>query len=65
VQAIRDAGFDLVMEQFDALGADIAQEMTKGSYRTSGRSTFIGIKTSFQSDPSAFKSTAAPGLRQE
>jgi ubiquinone/menaquinone biosynthesis C-methylase UbiE len=65
VQAIRDAGFDLVMEQFDALGADIALEMTKGSYRTSGRSTFIGIKTSFQSDPSAFKSTGAPGLRQE
>ncbi len=65
VQAIRDAGFDLVMEQFDALGADIALEMTKGSYRTSGRSTFIGIKTSYQSDPSAFKSAAAPGLRQE
>jgi hypothetical protein len=65
VQAIRDAGFDLVMEQFDALGADIALEMTKGSYRTSGRSTFIGIKTSYQADPGAFKSTAAPGLRQE
>lgn len=65
IQAIRDAGFDLVMEQFDALGADIALEMTKGSYRTSGRSTFIGIKTSYQSDASAFKSTAAPGLRQE
>jgi ubiquinone/menaquinone biosynthesis C-methylase UbiE len=65
VQAIRDAGFDLVMEQFDALGADIALEMTKGSYRTSGRSTFIGIKTSYQADPGAFKSTASPGLRQE
>jgi methyltransferase family protein len=46
LQAIRDAGFDLVMEQFDGLGPSIAFEMTKGSYRTSGRSTFIAIKTS-------------------
>lgn len=30
LQAIRDAGFDLVFEQFDNLGADIAFEMTKG-----------------------------------
>ena len=47
LQAIRDSGFDVVMEQFDGLGSDIAFEMTKGSYRTSGRSTFIAVKTSF------------------
>jgi hypothetical protein len=46
LQAMRDAGFDLVLEQFDALGSEIAFEMTRGSYRTSGRSTFLGIKTS-------------------
>ena len=45
--ALRDVGFDLVMEQFDNLGSDIAFEMTKGSYRTSARSTFIGLKTSY------------------
>ena len=50
LQGIRDAGFDLVCEQFDSLGADIAMEMTKGSYRTSGRSTFIGVKTAYTSD---------------
>jgi SAM-dependent methyltransferase len=66
IQAIRDAGFDLVAEQFDGLGRDIALEMTTGSYRTSGRSTFIGIKTSYQSDSKAAdKSAPAPGLRQE
>jgi hypothetical protein len=36
-----------VLEQFDGLGARIASEMTEGSYRTSGRGTFIGIKTSY------------------
>lgn len=66
IQAIRDAGFDLVAEQFDGLGRDIALEMTTGSYRTSGRSTFIGIKTSYLSDSKAAdKSVPAPGLRQE
>jgi hypothetical protein len=49
LQAIRDAGFDLVMEQFDGLGSNIEFEMTKGSYRTSGRGTFTGIKTSYYS----------------
>lgn len=47
LQAMRDAGFDLVLEQYDALGRNIALEMTEGTYRTSGRSTFIGIKTSY------------------
>lgn len=47
LQAIQEAGFDLVLEQYDALGKDIAFEMTKGVYRTSARSTFIGMKSSF------------------
>jgi SAM-dependent methyltransferase len=62
LQALRDAGFDLVLEQFDALGPNIASEMTVGSYRTSGRSTFIGIKTAYAADAS--KPVASPGLRQ-
>ena len=66
LQAIRDAGFDLVLEQFDALGANIAHEMTKGVYRSSGRSTFIGIKTSYVSELTrSGPSEAAPGLRRE
>lgn len=66
LQALRDAGFDLVLEQFDALGANIAYEMTKGVYRSSGRSTFIGIKTSYVADLTRpGESEAAPGLRRE
>ncbi len=45
LQAIQDAGFDLVMEQFDSLGPNIAQSMLRGYYRTDRRGTFIGIKT--------------------
>jgi hypothetical protein len=45
LQAIRDVGFDLVLEQFDSLGADIAGEMLRGYYKTDDRGTFIGIKT--------------------
>lgn len=62
LQAMRDAGFDLVLEQFDGLGPNIAFEMTKGSYRTSGRSTFIGIKTAHAGDAQA--PAVSPGLRQ-
>ncbi len=47
MQALRDSGFDLVLEQFDWLGTKLAFEMTGGSYRSSGRGTFIGIKTSY------------------
>jgi hypothetical protein len=50
LQSMREAGFDVVLEQFDWLGAKLAFEMTKGSYRTSGRGTFIGIKTSYAAD---------------
>jgi SAM-dependent methyltransferase len=52
LQAIREAGFDVVLEQFDSLGPNIAFEMTQGSYRSSARSTFIGIKTAYASDTS-------------
>ena len=66
LQAMRDAGFDLVMEQFDSLGANIAYEMTEGSYRTSGRSTFIGIKTAYASQAGGGTDSAPPpALRRE
>jgi hypothetical protein len=45
LQAIRDVGFDLVMEQFDSLGPQIAENMLRGFYHTDRRGTFIGIKT--------------------
>jgi len=45
LQAIQDVGFDLVMEQFDGLGPNIAESMLRGYYRTDRRGTFIGIKT--------------------
>jgi SAM-dependent methyltransferase len=44
-QAIKDAGFDLVLEQYDGLGDDISGSMTSGYYKVSERGTFIGIKT--------------------
>jgi 2-polyprenyl-3-methyl-5-hydroxy-6-metoxy-1,4-benzoquinol methylase len=62
-QVIRDVGFDLVFEQFDALGQDIAGEMLHGTYRTSGRSTFVGIKTSYAASERAPAAPAA--LRRE
>lgn len=66
LQALRESGFDLVLEQFDALGPEIAREMTEGSYRTSGRGTFVGIKTAHASDlnGSAIPAVSA-GVRQE
>lgn len=45
LQAIREAGFDLVMEQFDGLGLQIADSMLNGFYRIEHRGTFIGVKT--------------------
>jgi 2-polyprenyl-3-methyl-5-hydroxy-6-metoxy-1,4-benzoquinol methylase len=45
LQAILDVGFDVVMEQFDHLGPDIAESMLRGYYRTDHRGTFVGIKT--------------------
>jgi SAM-dependent methyltransferase len=45
LQAISEAGFDLVMEQFDSLGPNIAESMQRGYYKTDCRGTFVGIKT--------------------
>ncbi|MCJ7545791.1 MAG: class I SAM-dependent methyltransferase [Deltaproteobacteria bacterium] len=45
LQAIQDVGFDLVIEQFDGLGPNIAESMLRGFYRAERRGTFIGIKT--------------------
>jgi SAM-dependent methyltransferase len=45
LQAIKDVGFDLVMEQFDSLEPSIAESMLRGYYHTDRRGTFIGIKT--------------------
>ena len=44
LQAIRDVGFELVPEQFDGLGPDIAGSMLAGYYRTDDRGTFVGLK---------------------
>jgi SAM-dependent methyltransferase len=66
LQALRESGFDLVLEQFDEFGENIAFEMTRGSYRTSGRGTFVGIKTAYVdelADPQ--KATASSGVRQK
>lgn len=46
IQAIRNAGFNLVAEQFDGLGTDIEGSMSFGYYKTDDRGTFIGIKVS-------------------
>jgi hypothetical protein len=45
LQAIGEVGFDLVFEQFDNLGPDVAETMLSGYYRTDHRGTFVGIKT--------------------
>lgn len=44
LKCMKDAGFDLVFEQFDGLGEDIAKEMKSGYYKTHQRGTFVGIK---------------------
>ena len=45
LQAIYDVGFDLVLEQFDSLGPNIAESMLCGLYKAESFGTFIGIKT--------------------
>lgn len=44
IQAIKDVGFDIVMEQYDTLAPNMAESMTSGHYKTMSHSTFIGIK---------------------
>jgi len=43
--AIGDAGFDIVLEQYDALGPRIASAMTKGYLYRTDRNLFVGIKS--------------------
>lgn len=45
LQAIRDVGFDIVMEQFDNLEPNIVQCLLGGRYEANLRGTFVGIKT--------------------
>jgi ubiquinone/menaquinone biosynthesis C-methylase UbiE len=45
LKAIQDVGFDLVLEEYDALEPTIAESMLRGYYKTDNRGTFIGIKT--------------------
>lgn len=45
LQAIQEAGFDLVFEQFDNLRPSISESMLDGYYHTDLRGTFVGIKT--------------------
>jgi hypothetical protein len=45
VDAIRQVGFDLVLEQFDFLDPDIADGMLRGYYREHRRGMFVGVKT--------------------
>ncbi|MEQ9408303.1 MAG: class I SAM-dependent methyltransferase [Fuerstiella sp.] len=44
LQAIKEAGFDLVFEQFDNLRPTITESMLGGYYHTDLRGTFVGIK---------------------
>lgn len=44
LQALKDVGFDLVIEQFDGLGPEIAKSMVEGYYREEERGTFVGLK---------------------
>jgi 2-polyprenyl-3-methyl-5-hydroxy-6-metoxy-1,4-benzoquinol methylase len=45
LQAIKDVGFDLVLEEYDNLEPNIAESLLGGSYLATLRGTFIGIKT--------------------
>lgn len=45
IQALKDVGFDIVVEQYDTLAPNIAEAMTTGYYKTMSRGTFIGIKS--------------------
>ena len=44
LQAVQEAGFDLVFEQFDSLRPSISESMLNGYYHTDLRGTFVGIR---------------------
>ncbi len=48
LQAIKDVGFDLVMEEYDNLKPSIAESLLGGRYAANLRGTFLGIKTGDQ-----------------
>lgn len=45
LDALKKSGFDLVFEQYDSLGEEIAQSVLNGFYKKENRGTFVGIKT--------------------
>ena len=45
LQAIQEAGFDMVFEQFDGLRPTISDSLISGYYYTDLRGTFVGVKT--------------------
>ena len=45
IQAVYEAGFDTVVEQFDHFAPDIADNILNGVYREHDRGTFVGIKS--------------------
>jgi 2-polyprenyl-3-methyl-5-hydroxy-6-metoxy-1,4-benzoquinol methylase len=45
LDSLRQAGFDLVFEQFDWLGDDLIGSMTDGYYKTDCRGQFVGIRS--------------------
>ncbi len=45
LQAIRQVGFDTVMEQFDVHGENLVEAMQTGRYRKEDRGLFIGAKS--------------------
>ncbi|QUR69704.1 class I SAM-dependent methyltransferase [Mycobacterium spongiae] len=53
LQALRDVGFDVVLEQFDHMQPDIAKSLLGGSYQSDLRGLFIGIKTGDSTDGAA------------
>ena len=42
--ALKEAGFNLIFEQFDSLAGDIRESMANGEYGSSVRSTFVAVK---------------------
>jgi hypothetical protein len=44
IQAIKDAGFDLILEQYDHMAPDIIADIEQGFYFLHNRNNFIGIK---------------------
>lgn len=45
LQCLNDAGFDVVLEQHDALGADIIGSMSRGYHKSHHRGLFVGLRS--------------------